>query len=451
MITESDLKNLVSVKNTSTSDAEKLRQKIKRNKVKVSVIGLGYTGLPLCMNLADAGIEVCGIDKSAIKVKKANNSISYISDLTNERLEKAIESGYFNASTDYSPIEDSDVIVICVPTPLNKNMEPDLSAVKQCMKSIRQYKLKGKLVILESTTYPGTTREIALPALNNGYLAGRDYFLAYSPERIDPGNNDFGLKNTTRVVGGITKECGMLAKEFFELFVNKVKFVSSSDIAEMTKLFENTFRSVNIALVNEMALMCDRMGLDVWEIMEAAATKEYGFMPFKPGPGLGGHCIPIDPHYLSWKAKEFGFYSDFIELAGKRNASMPYYVFSKISDALNDQGQVLSKSKILILGVAYKKDINDLRESPALKVIELLKKKGATISYSDPHIENVRLNGYRFTNTALSDELISSHDCTVIITDHTGVDYKRLLKNSKLVVDTRNVYKGIENPKIVRI
>lgn len=428
-----------------------LLKKIKEKDISVSIVGLGYTGLALAVEIANSGIYVNGIDINIDKVKTANSGKSYISDIKDSEIEKIIKNDKFSAYSDYSPINRSDVILVCVPTPLNQNLEPDLTSINQALNNLRNYKLNNKLIILESTTYPGTTKEVALPTLNNGYRAGEHYFLAYSPERIDPGNNEFGLNNTTRVVGGFTENCGKVASEFFNLFVKDVHTVSSPEAAEMTKLFENTFRCVNIALVNEMMLMCDRMGMDVWEVINAASTKEFGYMPFQPGPGLGGHCIPIDPFYLSWKAKEYGFYSDFIELAGKRNASMPYYVVSKIADALNENGKSIKNAKFLIIGVAYKKDINDTRESPAFKIIELLKKKGGEVIYYDPFIEKIRLNGYRFKNAKLSDELLSDSDCTVIVTDHSSLDYKQIVERSKLVVDTRNKLKKFDNKNIVRI
>lgn len=358
------------------------------------MIGLGYAGLALAFEMVNKGLTVSGIDNDEDRVKKAALGKSYISDITDGEVKAAIDSKRFSAHSDYQSVNDADVILVCVPTPLNRNQEPDLSAVRQSLEEVSTYDLKDKLIILESTTYPGTTREIGLPIPGRGGLtAGVDFFLAYSPERIDPGNINFNVSNTTRIVGGVTPCCGETAAEFLKLFIEKVHLVSSPEIAEMTKLFENIFRCVNIALANEVMLMCDRMGIDVWEIMQAAKTKEFGFMPFDPGPGLGGHCIPIDPIYLSWKAKEFGFHSEFIELAGKRNASMPYYVFSKISETLNDRSLSIKGSKFLMLGVAYKKDINDVRESPALKIIDLLKKKGGEVIYFDPHVEKVRLNG----------------------------------------------------------
>lgn len=428
-----------------------LDKKINDKSLQVAVVGLGYAGLELALEMVRSGLKVSGIDTDEYRVKSIAAGKSYISDIPDAAIKKAIDTEGFSAHSDYAPVENADVVLFCVPTPLNRSQEPDLSFVRQSLASASAVGVKGKLFILESTTYPGTTREVALPLLGNGFKVGKDFFLAYSPERIDPGNNHFRLPNTTRIVGGLTPECGQLASDFFKSFIEKVHTVSTPEAAETTKLFENIFRCVNIALVNEMMLMCDRMNIDIWEVMQAAKTKEFGFMPFDPGPGLGGHCIPIDPIYLAWKAKEFDFHSEFIELAAKRNAAMPYYVMSKVFDALNQQQLSIKGSTFLLLGVAYKRNVNDVRESPALKIIELLKKKGGEVVYFDPYVEQVIVNGYRLRNKKLTKELLRNSDCTVIVTDHDSFDYDMVVANAPLIVDTRNVLRHRSDANIVRI
>ena len=428
-----------------------LHKKIENKNLRVAVVGLGYAGLELALEMVRSGLKVSGIDTDEYRVKSIAAGKSYISDIPDAAIKEAIDTQGFSAHSDYAPVENADVVVFCVPTPLNRSQEPDLSFVRQSLASAAAAGTTGKLFILESTTYPGTTREIALPLLGDGLKVGKDFFLAYSPERIDPGNEHFRLPNTTRIVGGLTPECGQLASDFFKLFISNVHTVSSPEAAETTKLFENTFRCVNIALVNEMMLMCDRMKIDIWEVMQAAKTKEFGFMPFDPGPGLGGHCIPIDPIFLAWKAKEFDFHSEFIELAAKRNAAMPYYVMSKIFDALNEREVSIKGSTFLMLGVAYKRNVNDVRESPALKIIELLKNKGGNVVYFDPYVELVRVNGYRLKNEKFTKELLKNSDCTIIATDHNCFDYETIVANAPLIIDTRNVLRHRTDANIVRI
>jgi len=418
---------------------------IKTKKAKIAIIGLGYVGLPLVMEILRSGFTVTGIDVDVKKVARINRGKSPVLDVSDTNLKKAIKSGKFRATTDYSILSDSDVVSICVPTPLRKTKDPDISFIISAVNEIRKYIRKGQVIILESTTYPGTTRELIKPSLESGGLkTGKDFYLAFSPERIDPGNKQYNTKNTPKVVGGISDKCTRVAGLFYSQFIDNVMKVSGSDSAEMVKLLENTFRSVNIGLVNEMTLICEKLGINVWEVIDAAATKPFGFMPFYPGPGLGGHCIPIDPHYLSWKLKELNYNARFIELAGEVNSHMPEFVVSKIISSLNDKSKSVKGAKILVLGVSYKNDINDMRESPALDIIEILSRKGAKISYHDPYIPSFEIKGKSFKSKALTANLLKNSHCTVITTSHKCVDYGKVLKNATTIIDTRNALKGFK-------
>jgi UDP-N-acetyl-D-glucosamine dehydrogenase len=414
----------------------------------VAIIGAGYVGVPLAQVFADAGRTVVLVDVKADVVDALNRGESHIEDVPSEQLKAHVDAGRISATLDYDVVREADAILVALATPLTKQREPDLSIVLEAARAVAPRLRKGHLVVLESTTYPGTTREQVLPILEAGGLkVGEDFSLAYSPERVDPGREDWTTKNVPKVVGGVTAECTRRAAELYGGAVEEVVEVSSPEAAELAKLLENIFRSVNIALVNELAQLCDRMSIDVWEVVEAAATKPFGFMSFKPGPGLGGHCIPIDPFYLTWKAREYGFYTEFIELAGKVNENMPYYCRSLISQALNHGKQrSLKGSKVLVLGVAYKNDIGDTRESPALKLMELLRNAGSDVSYHDPHVPE--LNGER--SVALDP---SAYDCVAIVTAHSGIDYERVVEDAQLVVDFRNATgrNGRNNGKVWKL
>ena len=436
--------------NSPVSTEEILAEKIRNRTARVGVVGLGYVGLPLAVEYAQEGFHVTGIDLSVAKVDKVNAADSYIGDIPSSALEPIVKQGLLRATTDFSVIRDLDTINICVPTPLRKTKDPDMSYIVSACQEIEKYFHPGLLVILESTTYPGTTDELVLPMLEkSGLKVGVDFFLCFSPERVDPGNAKFQTKNIPKVVGGTTPACTALGKLFYEQALEHVVPVTSTQVAEMVKLLENTFRMINIGLANEMAIMCEGMGIDVWEVIEAAATKPFGFMPFYPGPGLGGHCIPIDPFYLSWKSKQAGVEARFIELAGQINGQMPHFVVNKVQNALNDVGKPVKGSRVHICGVSYKRDIDDVRESPALDIILLLEKRGAVISYSDPFVPVIRLNDDR----ALTENsaAMATADCVVIVTDHSGFDYKKLLEQASLIVDTRNAMKGVVSDKIVRL
>jgi UDP-N-acetyl-D-glucosamine dehydrogenase len=429
-----------------------LKEKLQSREARLGVIGLGYVGLPLSMEFARSGFHVVGIDTDAEKVRLLSEGESYIQDVPAERIKEAIAAGTFEATTDFSVLESLDAVDICVPTPLRKTRDPDISYVRAAVAEIVNYLHPQMLVILDSTTYPGTTDEVILSRLETtGLKVGEDFYLAFSPERVDPGNADWNTRNIPKVVGGVTRACTEHATLLYEQTLGPVVPVSSTRVAEMVKLLENTFRSVNIGLVNEMALMCDRMGIDAWEVIDAAATKPFGFMPFYPGPGLGGHCIPIDPFYLSWKAKESGFEARFIELAGVINGSMPYHVVSKVVDSLNEDGKPVKGSKILILGVAYKEDINDVREAPALDIMKLLQDKGAVVSYSDPFVPTVHQGGLSLSNEELTPELLSDVDCIVITTAHSSVDYQAVVDAGTPIVDTRNALKGFTGDHIQKL
>ncbi|MDA0243226.1 MAG: nucleotide sugar dehydrogenase [Chloroflexi bacterium] len=413
--------------------------KINDRSARVGVVGLGYVGLPLVVGLAEAGFHVTGIDVDARKVQSLNNGQSYIEDIPSEAIAKLVKNGRFRASVDYGLLDDVDAISICVPTPLRKTKDPDISYIINASENIAKYGVEGKLIILESTTYPGTTDEVMLPILQEkGQEVGRDFFLAFSPERIDPGRTDYTLKTTPKVIGGVTPACLEAAVALYGTIVDNPVPVSSTATAEMVKLLENTFRAVNIGLVNEVALMCDKLGLNVWEVVHAAASKPYGFMPFYPGPGLGGHCIPIDPHYLSWKLRTLNYTARFIELAAEINSHMPEYVVSKVADALNDHAKPIKGSKILVLGVAYKPNVSDVRESPALDIILLLQGKGAQVVYHDPYVADLGHEGIALTSTPWADDLVSHMDCTVIVTNHADYDWPALANQPALFVDARN-------------
>jgi UDP-N-acetyl-D-glucosamine dehydrogenase len=426
-----------------------IEEKIRNRKARVGIVGLGYVGLPLAVEFAKAGFEVTGIDVNEAKVAKVNAGESYIADIPVSVLASLVSSGCITATSDFGVISQLDTVNICVPTPLRKTKDPDMSYIVSACQQIAKYFHSGMLIILESTTYPGTTDEVVLPMLETGDLkVGRDFFLCFSPERVDPGNPKYQTANIPKVVGGTTPSCTEVGALFYAQALEKVVPVSSTQVAEMVKLLENTFRMINIGLVNEIAMMCGRMDINVWEVIEAAATKPFGFMPFFPGPGLGGHCIPIDPFYLSWKTKQAGIEARFIELAGYINGQMPLFVVDKVQNALNDHSKAVKGSRIHVLGVAYKKDIDDVRESPALDIIQLLERRGGKMSYSDPHVPHIRFDGLELC----SDEAaLSTADCVVIVTDHSGVDYKSLVATAPVIVDTRNALKGVVSEKIVRL
>jgi UDP-N-acetyl-D-glucosamine dehydrogenase len=436
---------MAKAKPNSNKAAESLVVKIEDRKAKAGIIGLGYVGLPLGIGLCEAGFKVTGFDISKDKIKLLNSGKSDIDDIPDNAVEAALASGRFTATSDPKKISEQDILSICVPTPLSKTKDPDVSYILAAMDWVKGHMKKGALVVLESTTYPGTTEDLILPLLREGGMKeGVDFFLAFSPERVDPGNQRYQIHNTPRVVGGVTPNCTKVAKTFYEQTIGGVHAVSSTQAAEMVKLLENTFRSVNIGLVNEVALMCDRLGIDVWEIIDAAATKPFGFMPFYPGPGLGGHCIPIDPHYLSWKLKSLNYYARFIELAGDINSHMPEYVVERINDLLNTKfSRAINKAHILILGVAYKRDIKDLRESPALDVIQLLEDKGAKISFNDPYVPEFKWRGGKMKSSKLTANLVGRADLVVILTDHTIYNYQWIVDNAKAVFDSRNATKEV--------
>jgi UDP-N-acetyl-D-glucosamine dehydrogenase len=436
---------------TDISEKERLEHKIKTRTARVGVVGLGYVGLPLAAELARAGFPVTGFDLDHGKVREINQGRSYVKDVNGPELKRFVKRGRLTATSDFSVLAELDTVNICVPTPLRKTKDPDMTFILSACEAISRYFHPGMLVILESTTYPGTTEELVLPMLTrSGLRPGKDFFLCFSPERVDPGNPRFQTRNIPKVVGGITAECTELGALFYEQALDKVVPVRSTQIAEMVKLLENTFRMINIGLANEIAMMCDRIGIDVWEVIEAAATKPFGYMPFYPGPGLGGHCIPIDPFYLSWKTRQAGIEARFIDLAGYINGQMPQFVVSKIQAALNDRGKALKGANIHILGVAYKRDIDDVRESPAIDIMHLLMSRGARLGFSDPHVSSIQVDGVRLTSSNMNGEIDRS-DCVVIVTDHSGIDYQDILERASLVVDTRNALRGVTSDKLVRL
>jgi UDP-N-acetyl-D-glucosamine dehydrogenase len=434
---------------------EKLISKFQNRQAKIAVMGLGYVGLPLAVVFAEAGFKVIGIDPDANKVSAIAQGKSYIQDITSEKVSQLVKAGYLSASSDFSKLSEVDAVSICVPTPLRKTGDPDLSYIIDATRKLALYMHPGMVVVLESTTYPGTTREILLPELGetNQLEIGKNFFLAFSPERVDPGRKDWTTINTPKVIGGITPACTEVSRCWYNQAIQTVYPVSSVEVAEMTKLLENTFRMVNIGMVNEMALMCDRLGIDVWEVIDAAATKPFGFMRFTPGPGLGGHCIPIDPLYLSWKLRALNYTARFIELASEINTNMPRYVIGKIQDALNEQGKALKGSNILVLGVAYKPDIDDLRESPALDVMGLLEQKGAVVHFHDPYISVFNHEGRERKSVIDLEAAIKNSDCVVIITNHSNYNYQSILEQARLIVDTRNAMGKLHlgNPKVVSL
>ncbi len=426
-----------------------LLQKIADKRARIGIIGLGYVGLPLAVEFARAGFHVVGYDVDASKTSTLNGGVSYIPDVPTEHVAEIVKAGTFRATTDASELATVDVIDICVPTPLRKTKDPDMSYVVQAVDATAKVLKKGQLVILESTTYPGTTDEVVQPALEaGGLVAGEDFYLAFSPERVDPGNPQFQTKNIPKVVGGMNEASTRAAAALYGSVITTIVPVTSTRVAEMVKLLENTFRAVNIGLVNELALMCARMGINVWEVIDAAKTKPFGFMPFYPGPGLGGHCIPIDPFYLSWKAKQSGFEARFIELAGQVNGSMPEYVVTRVADALNSARKSVNGAYVHVLGVAYKRDIDDMRESPALDVIELLKRKGARVSYTDPYVPVLHHGPVNMSSISIEDALKAGADCAVIITDHATFDYAAIAAKFPLIVDSRNALKGLKSPNV---
>jgi len=426
-----------------------LKNSIDTNNAKIGVVGLGYVGLPLALSFLEKGFDVIGFDIDTFKISSLNSGKSYIKHIESVRIKKYRELNKFNATLNFTLISKVDVIIICVPTPLTKYREPDLSYILNTVKNIKPYLKKGQLISLESTTYPGTTEEVLLPIFEESdFVIGENLFLVYSPEREDPGNNKYHTGNIPKVIGGITPICLEVGKKVYESIVDNVIHVSSTKVAEMTKLLENIHRAVNIGLMNELKVLCDQMDIDLFEVIEAAATKPFGFVPYYPSPGLGGHCIPIDPFYLTWKAKEYDMHTRFIELAGEINTGMPKYVLSKTIDALNGLQKSLSKSKILIIGLAYKKNVDDTRESPAFKIIELLIAKGAEIQYSDPLVEkitNVGKYNLNLESIQLIPQNIKNFDATLIVTDHDSIDYEGLRKYSKLIIDTRGRYREGEN------
>lgn len=429
-----------------------LREKIASRSLRIAIIGLGYVGLPLAVTFAEAGFHVTGIDVDQHKVDLANEGESYIADIASETLQKLMAAGRLHFTTDFSVLEEIDALSICVPTPLRKTRDPDISYIVAATQQVKAHLHAGQLVVLESTTYPGTTDEVVLPELEaTGLKVGTDFFLAFSPERIDPGNPHFGTKNTPKVVGGLTPDCTELAQAYYGAAIEHVVPVSSARVAEMTKLLENTFRAVNIGLVNEIAIICDKLNINVWEVIDAAATKPFGFMRFLPGPGLGGHCIPIDPHYLAWKLKTLDYTARFIELAAEVNSSMPQYVVNKINEVLNEQRRSLNGATVLVLGVAYKKNVGDIRESPALEVLQELLDRKAIVIYNDDYVPSLTLKGRTLHSQPLSSGLLQAADCVAIVTDHDYYDAAWIVNEARSVVDTRNMTRGNPDAKILRL
>jgi len=433
---------------------EQLKEKIKNKTAIVAVFGLGYVGLPLAVEKAKVGFNVIGIDRNTKRVEQINQGKNYIRDVSDEELAMLVSSGKIKAYSDTQPevLKEADIVVMCVPTPLTKNMDPDISYIENVTDISATQLRRGQLITLESTTYPGTTEDIVLPRLAKGGLrVGEDFFLAYSPERVDPGNQRYTTKNTSKVLGGVTPDCMDVALSFYAQTINQVVPVSCPAAAELTKVFENTYRSVNIALVNELAIICDKMGINVWEVLDAAATKPFGIQIFYPGPGVGGHCIPIDPFYLTWKAREYDFHTRFIELAGEINMNMPYFIISRLSKILNEQKKCINGSKILVLGAAYKKNVDDARESPAVKIIELLLEKKADVSYHDPYIDQINAGNNHLFSADLTEDNLKEAACVLITTDHSNVDYQFVVKHSSLIFDTRNATRGIKEDHIIRL
>ena len=419
-------------------------QRFSSEELTLGVIGLGYVGLPLAVEAARAGIKVLGFDVKESVATIINEGRSHIQDLTDEDVGEHVRAGRMEATTDMARLAECDAVSICVPTPLSKTRDPDVSFILAASESVAQALQPGQLIVLESTTYPGTTREVLLPKLEEtGMVAGKDFFLCFSPERVDPGNETWVTKNTPKIIGGITPTCREVGVAFYSRFIDRPVPVSSAEAAELTKILENTFRAVNIGLVNEVALIADRLGVDVWEVIDAAATKPFGFMKFTPGPGLGGHCIPVDPHYLSWKMRTLNYKTRFIELASEINSEMPFFVMGKVREGLNRMGKAVNGSRILVLGVAYKPNIDDVRESPALDIIHLLKADGAHVSYHDPYVPCLEEDGEAWESVPLTDELLAGLDGAVIVTNHASVDYRKVLTLAPMVVDTRNATRDL--------
>ncbi|MCX6053505.1 MAG: nucleotide sugar dehydrogenase [Chloroflexi bacterium] len=435
--------------------ASELIAKLMNKTARVAVLGMGYVGLPFATVFAEAGFEVTGVDPVEEKMNKLNQGESYIMDIPTPIVSRLVKAGKLRGTTDYSILKEIDAVAICVPTPLRHTGDPDLSFIISAAEGLAPYVHAGMVVVLESSTYPGTTRELVLPALTgrSGLVVGENLFIAFSPERVDPGREDWTTKNTPKVIGGITETCTEVSAAWYGQALDRVVPVTSTEVAEMAKLLENTFRMINIGFVNELALMCDRLGVDVWEVIDAAATKPFGFMKFSPGPGLGGHCIPIDPLYLSWKLHSLNYTARFIDLASEINTGMPRFTITKIQDALNEHQKSLKGSDVLVLGAAYKPDIDDLRESPAIDVIRLLQQKGARVSYHDPYIPMIKHEDWKIESVGDVMKAVRAADCVVIVTNHTVYDYAAILKESKLIVDTRNALgkAGMKNPKVVRL
>lgn len=429
-----------------------LERKLKNKTAVIGIVGLGYVGLPLAVAFADAGLNVLGFDNQQKRVDLVNKGQSYIVDVSSESLSTAIANKLLEATVDQTRLKEVDAICICVPTPLTKTKDPDLSYVIYESEEISKHLQRGQLIVLESTTYPGTTSEVMLPILERSRLkVGQDFYLAYSPERVDPGSSNYNIRNTPKVVGGIDSQSTRLAELLYSQVADIVVPVKSPEVAEMTKIFENVFRSVNIALVNELTLLCEKMGISVWEVIDAASTKPFGYMPFYPGPGIGGHCIPLDPYYLANKAREYDFHTRFIELAADINEQMPHYVASRITAALNADGKSINGAKVLVLGVAYKKDVEDVRESPSLKLIKLLGQRGASLSYNDPYVMTITIAESSLTSVDLTDEILSLADCVVIATDHSYYDYKHIVNVARLVFDARGATKNLRGDNIIRL
>jgi UDP-N-acetyl-D-glucosamine dehydrogenase len=438
-----------------TTTKQILLDRLQDHSAEVAILGLGYVGLPLAVVFAEAGFHVVGIDPDQRKVDSICRGESHIQDVSTEQVRRLVDAGRLDATTDFAALLNADAVSICVPTPLRKTGDPDLSYILSATEELEKYMHPGMVVVLESTTYPGTTREVLLPRLGEakGLVPGDNFFLAFSPERVDPGRKDWTTINTPKVIGGITEECSQVAAAWYAQALKSVVPVSSAEVAEMAKLLENTFRMINIGLVNEMALMCNRLGVDVWEVIDAAATKPFGFMKFTPGPGLGGHCIPIDPLYLSWKLRALNYTARFIELASEINTGMPRYVVSRVQDALNEAAKPIKGSSVLVLGVAYKPDIDDLRESPALDVIGLLEQKGAHVTYHDPYIPSFRHEGHTMETVPDLWAAVDAADCVVIVTNHSSYDYPALMEKARLIIDTRNALgaRGKTSEKVVRL
>jgi len=430
---------------------ELLLERIENKTVKLAIIGVGYVGLPLAVEFAQVGYDVIGYDVSDEKMQRLNQGDSYIEDIPNDVLKPLIDAGKIRGTTNIEDLREADAFSICVPTPLTKTKDPDMSYILQAIATIAEVSHAGMIVTLESSTYPGTTTEIIRPKLEEkGWVIGEDIFVAFSPERTDPGNKTYGVHNTPKVIGGVTPACSEVITTLYSKAIETIVPVSAPESAEMVKLLENTFRSVNIGLVNEMAIICDKLGIDVWEVIQAASTKPFGFMPFYPGPGVGGHCIPIDPHYLAWKVKQLDYTARFIELASEVNTHMPMHVVNKVMDTLNDEAKALRGSRIVILGVAYKPNIHDVRESPALHIIELLHEKGGQVVYHDPHVPYLKLeNGYIMESEAYNEQLLAESDCVVIVTNHASYDWAHVVEHSPVIVDTRNVTSNVDTGKTI--